>query len=120
MKQWKRDALLIAGLLAAAMICWFMVRPGGAGAWAVVTQYGKEIARYPLSEPISVTLGEENYNTLTIADGKISVTDANCGDHTCIHTGAISREGQQIICLPHELVIEITGGDASELDASTH
>lgn len=120
MKQWKRDALLIAALLAAAAVCWLMLRPGGAGAYAVVTHHGKEIARYPLSEPVSVTIGDDAYNTLSISDGEARISDANCGDHTCIHTGAISLEGQQIICLPHELIIEITGGDASELDASTH
>lgn len=120
MKQWKRDALLITALLLCAALLWLFLRPGDEGAYAVVTQHGNEIARYPLSENISVTIGDEAYNILTISDGTAFVSDANCGDHTCIHTGAISREGQQIICLPHELIIEITGGETSDLDASTH
>lgn len=120
MKQQKRDTLLIIALLLCAALLWLFLRPSGTGAYAVVTHHGQEIARYALSEPISVTIGEGAYNTLTISDGEARISDANCGDHTCIHTGAISREGQQIICLPHELIIEITGGDASELDASTH
>lgn len=120
MKQQKRDILLIIALLLCAALLWLFLRPGGEGVYAVVTQHGKEIARYPLSESFRVTIGDDAYNVLTISGGKAFVSDANCGDHTCIHTGAISREGQQIICLPHELIIEITGGSASELDASTH
>ena len=59
-------------------------------------------------------------NTLVIEDGKAHISDADCGDHTCIHTGRISREGEQIVCLPHKLVIEIASGVAPEIDASTH
>ena len=120
MKQGKRDALLIFAVLLCSAVLWLMLRPGSEGAYAIVTRHGKEVARYSLSENTSVTIGDEAFNTITVADGKIFVSDANCGDHTCIHTGAISREGQQIICLPHELIIEIAGGEHSELDASTH
>lgn len=120
MNQWKRDALLILALLLAAAILWLFLRPGDTGAYAIVTLRGEEIARYSLTENKSVTIGTDDYNVLTISDGTVCVSDANCGDHTCIHTGQISREGEQIICLPHELVIEITGGESTELDASTH
>lgn len=120
MKQQKRDTLLIIVLLLCAALLWLFLRPGGEGAYAVVTHRGQEIARYPLSNDLSVTIGDDAYNVLTISEGKAFVSEANCGDHTCIHTGAISREGQQIICLPHELIIEIVGGNATELDASTH
>lgn len=120
MKNWKRDALLVIMILAAAAFLWLFFRPGEIGAYAVVTIRGVETARYPLSEDISVTLGGEEFNVLTISDGEAFISDANCGDHTCIHTGRIGRDGEQIICLPHELVIEIIGGDANELDAATH
>lgn len=120
MKQWKRDAMLIAAVLLCAAALWLMLRPSSEGAYAVITHHGEEIATYPLSRDTSVTIGKEAYNVITIEDGKVFVSDANCGDHTCIHTGKISLQGQQIICLPHELVIEVTGGEHSELDASTH
>ena len=120
MKNFKRDALLIFSLLLCAAALWLLLRPGAPGAYAVVTIHGEEYARYPLSENQTVTIGTQTYNILTIENGKAFVSDANCGDHTCIHTGSISLQGEQIICLPHELIIEIAGGDDSELDASTH
>ena len=120
MQHWKRDALLIAALLLMSAALWLALRPGAEGAYAIITQHGDIIAEYPLSEDRSVTIGDDAFNTITIADGTICVSDANCGDHTCVHTGKISREGERIICLPHALVIEISGSESIELDASTH
>lgn len=47
--------------------------------------------------------------TVRIKDGKVWVTDSTCNDHTCEHTGKISRAGQRIVCLPHGVVIAING-----------
>jgi len=113
----RNDYLLIAGLLLAAAVIWLAVRPGGAGGWAVVIEDGVETARYPLSADRTVTIGTEAYNILHISGGAASVTEANCGDHTCVRTGAVSREGEAIVCLPHRLVIRIEGGAASGFDA---
>ena len=117
MKKLRWDLLLAVGVLLAAGILYLAVRPGGEGAWAVVTVKGQEVARYALSEDITVTIGEEDYNVLQIKDGAAAVIEANCGDHTCVRTGSVSREGETIICLPHELVVEIVGGESSGFDA---
>ena len=118
MKKLRYDLLLILGLLLAAAVMYLTLRPGGQGAWAVVTVDGREVGRYPLSEDVTVTIGEEDYNVLQIADGQAAVTEANCGDHTCVRTGAVSREGETIVCLPHRLIVEIRGGDSSDFDAT--
>lgn len=113
------DLLLAGGLLLLAGILFLLFRPGGQGAWAVVTADGVEVARYPLSEDRTVRLGEEGYNVLQIARGTAAVIEANCGDRTCIRMGEISREGERIVCLPHRLIIYIEGGGAPAFDAST-
>ncbi len=120
MQPWKRDALLITAVLLLVAALWLFLRPTTAGTYAVITHHGTEVARYPLAEDRSITIGTDTFNTVTIADGTVCVSDANCGDHTCIKTGKISRQGEQIICLPHAFIIEVVGGDQSELDASTH
>ena len=121
MKLKRNDILLILGLMLAAGFMWFFLRPGEAGAAAVITQDGTEIRWIDLSMDQEITIeAEGGYNSLLIENGQISVSDADCGDHTCIHTGRISREGEQIVCLPHRLVIEVISGEAPELDASTH
>ena len=53
-------------------------------------------------------------NVITVKDGAIAVTEANCPDHYCMHRGFCSG-GTQIVCLPNALVIQFTG--AQELDA---
>lgn len=114
----RNDLLLTGGLLLAAVLMWLLVRPGGAGGWAVVTVDGQEAARYPLDTEQTVTIGEDAYNIVRIAGGAVSVIEANCGDHTCVRTGAVSREGETIVCLPHRLVIRIEGGGDTGFDAS--
>ena len=47
-------------------------------------------------------------NTVTVEDGKIAVTAANCPDHYCMHRGFCSG-GTQIVCLPNRLVIKFVG-----------
>jgi hypothetical protein len=40
------------------------------------------------------------------------VADADCGALVCVRGGAKSLPGDMIACLPHRLVIKVTGGDA--------
>ena len=47
-------------------------------------------------------------NVITIADGKVAVTAADCPDGYCMARGFCSS-GAQIICLPNRLVIEFVG-----------
>lgn len=114
----RNDALLIGGLLLAAALIWLLVRPGEAGGWAVVTVDGKEAGRYPLNVERTVVTGGEDYNVLRIAGGAAAVVEANCGDHTCMRMGAISREGETVVCLPHRLVVSIESGGRADFDAS--
>jgi hypothetical protein len=119
MKKKRLGDLALAGsLLLLAGILFLLFRPGGQGAWAVVTADGREIARYPLDGDRTVRLGDEDYNILQISGGAAAVIEANCGDHTCVRTGAVSREGERIVCLPHRLIIHIEGGGAADFDAS--
>lgn len=118
MSRTRNDLLLVLGLLLAAGICALALRPAGGGAWAVVEENGTEIARYSLSEDRTVRLeAGGGYNLLTISAGRASVAEADCGDHTCVNTGWIDRQGEAIICLPHRLVIHIEGGGAPAVDA---
>ena len=54
-----------------------------------------------------------SYNAVTVKDGKIAVTEANCPDQYCVRQG-FCNSGEQIVCLPHKLVISFIG--ESEID----
>ena len=120
MKKKRLGDLVLAGsILLAAGVLFLLFRPGGQGAWAVVTADGEETARYSLGEDRTVRLGSgEGYNVLQISGGAAAVVEADCGDHTCVRTGAISREGEVIVCLPHRLTVEIQGGAPAGFDAA--
>lgn len=109
MRKHRNDLMLAAAVLLAAAAVWLLTRPGATGAWVVVTVDGVETGRYALAEDRTVTIGEADYNVLEISGGQAAVTEANCGDHTCVRTGWISREGETIVCLPHHLVVRIEG-----------
>lgn len=74
--------------------------------------------------PISTNKNEQTFiietphgnNTLIVKNNSIQVKDADCHDSLCVKQGVISKVGQNIICLPHELVIEIKGDSDSTSD----
>ena len=45
------------------------------------------------------------WNDITIKDGRICVSCADCPDQTCVNTGFLRSEGVPVVCLPHRLVI---------------
>lgn len=62
----------------------------------------------PLDEDVTYTVSTPNgYNNVTIADGAVDVTSADCGNQVCVNTEPASQPGEQIVCLPHEVVIEV-------------
>ncbi|MBD5132197.1 MAG: NusG domain II-containing protein [Clostridiales bacterium] len=52
--------------------------------------------------------------TVHIDGGYVWVTDADCADKVCEHTGRISRAGQSIVCLPNGVVVTIVGGNKGD------
>ena len=62
----------------------------------------------------------QDYNELVIKDGKAYILQANCGNQVCVHSNAISYQGETITCLPHKIQITIEGGKKSEYDAVTN
>ncbi|MDO4437431.1 MAG: NusG domain II-containing protein [Coriobacteriaceae bacterium] len=58
---------------------------------------------------------EQGKNRVRIHNGSVQVIESNCGNQTCVEHAAISGAGEQIVCLPHQLVVEVV---ANEADAS--
>lgn len=71
------------------------------------------------SLPIQTPFG---YNIISIEDGKIRVSEADCPDQTCVRMGELRSAALPIVCLPHRLVIQFAGESGQsemQLDAST-
>lgn len=56
------------------------------------------------------------YNVFLYKNYEISMLYSSCPDKICVHHRAISMTGENIICLPHKLVIKITGDGKSSID----
>lgn len=75
---------------------------------------GELLKTVPLSEECEFTVEcEDGYNIVTVRDGAVSVTEADCPDKVCVRTGAISGGAVPIVCLPHRLEIRVVNGTDS-------
>lgn len=111
--------LLLAAILALSL--WAFSREQGDGALtAVVSANGEEIDRVPLgpaSQERTYTRSGYTLYVVFSASG-VQVAEADCPTQDCVHTGAIQRPGQSIICLPARVVIQLEGQAAdSGVDA---
>lgn len=113
-KRRRADLLLVLGLLAVGGvfgIC--LLLTGRSGDTVQVRVVGEIKGTYQMKEKQTIRIeGIGGTNLLVIADGSASVTEADCPDALCVGMGKISRTGQSIVCLPHQVVVEV--GDESE------
>ena len=115
MKKTRMDIFLLAGLL----IVGLHLPHGENGSVVEVRVNGKVTATYPLSSNIEKTITTEDgdSNTFCIKDHKVTMTHASCPDQICVRTKGISKTGESIVCLPHQVVLAITSAQTSpELD----
>ena len=103
-------ALLLAVML---MVCGglsvWLLQPGETADRIEIWSQGE--LRYTLSllEDRTVTIETpEGTNTVTIRDGAVAVTAADCPDHYCMLRGYCDG-GAEIVCLPNRLVIRFLG-----------
>ena len=88
------------------------------GVRVVVTVDGKEYGSYPLGKDATVEIeGKLGINTMEIRDGSVRMTEAVCPDLYCVQHEPIHANGEKIICLPGTIILEIRGGEESELDS---
>ena len=113
-KRRRADLLLVLGLLAVGGvfgIC--LLLTGRSGDTVQVRVVGEIKGTYQMKEKQTIRIeGIGGTNLLVIADGSASVTEADCPDALCVGMGKISRTGQSIVCLPHQVVVEVV--DESE------
>ena len=105
--------ILFAGL---AAVCIFLSLPllrQDQARFARITSKGAEVKTVDLMIDQEFTV--DGKNTVTVKDGKIAVTWADCPDHYCMKRGFCAG-GTDIVCLPNRLVISFLG--EQEVDAA--
>ena len=113
---------ILGAVAAAAVALLFFLQPEESNfLTASVVLEGETIAEYELSTltgPVTLVVDEAPYPlTIQAEPGRIRIAESACPSQDCVHTGWISRAGQQIICLPDKLVISLSGSGSQEFDA---
>ncbi|MCL1905597.1 MAG: NusG domain II-containing protein [Clostridiales bacterium] len=131
LKKWpsnfkKADIAVIAVVLIAAFIGLAVLARGngadGAGLCAEIYVDGA------LTQVIDLSNGEQHirlgfdtgYNLLFTGPQGILMLEADCPNKDCVHSGLKSRPGSFIACLPHRLLVRLTGAKDGAFDAIAH
>ena len=101
--------ILLVGLFGLLGMKWYQsVNTGNLQVF--IKHQGVIIKTYDFSpltnETFAFVQGDET-NTIRIQDGVVTMSEANCRDQICVKTRSIDKNGEIIVCLPHQLTVEI-------------
>ena len=118
----RADGLLLLGLLVfGGILALCLLLTGRSGGEVQVRVAGEIIGTYQLNKDQTITIeGVGGSNLLVIENGTAAITEADCPDALCVNMGKINRAGQSIVCLPHQVVVEVveeSGEDGVDLIA---
>lgn len=89
--------------------------------YIVISVDGEELHRMELKDDGEIENyqyeSEEGHQNLIERNGaEAYMADANCADSLCVLQGAISKDGEVIVCLPHRVLVEVVseGGSTEE------
>lgn len=103
----RRDILLIISVLLLAAVLWFLlfVIKKEPGAYLKISIDNELYGVFPLSQDQNILVGDTN--RCQIQDGEVRMIYGDCPDQICVHSAAVSDNGQTIICMPNKVVLEI-------------
>ena len=116
LKPTKWDALVVLAvvLLALGLAARPFLAARTANALTVVVSIdGETVERMPLERYEGGSYESRGYTVRVAAEGgAVRVAESDCPNQDCVHTGAISRAGQSIVCLPARVAVTLEGASA--------
>ncbi len=109
---------VVVALCGVLFLCRSLFYPAAQDGTVTITVHGEEYGAFPLADERELHIEDVDagFNTVHISDGAVWVGDADCPDGLCVRQGKISRRGQSVICLPHQLVITVENGRENDVD----
>ncbi len=99
---------MVVAVICAAVGAMLLFSAQTAASVRVISE-GKVLYTLPLSEETRLEIvSAHGTNEITVKNGKVAVTQADCPDHYCMDRGFCAG-GAQIVCLPNRLVLEFVG-----------
>ena len=116
--------LVVIGVLVSAFMLWGPWRTGtqdnqSSNLLVVVHDGNNNEKRVPLGENATLEFNTSlGRNVVVIQNGAAHMAEADCPHGSCMQQHPISQPGEQIICMPHELWVEVVteGTDPGTLD----
>ena len=126
-------AVIVATLAVALVLCcvlWFEFGVQGVPGWgsaapaadapavdggpvAVVQNSEGFYEVLPLGEDATLTVSSAlGTNVIEVVNGSVRCVESDCGNQVCVNTGWVSGVGQMVVCLPHELTVQVVSDPA--------
>lgn len=126
----KRRDLIILAIVLIASLTLYLLRPksiddSSAVPYLRVSIAGQTQQMIPLTEDGVIRIEQENgdYNVVEVFEDGFRVIEANCYNQDCIHQGEVTVDNiagralaNEVICLPHKLVLSLVAQDESMLE----
>ena len=115
----KNDLILFAAaLLIGIVVLVFNVAAHQQGARVKVVWGHDVYGIYSIGEDREITIETgEGVNVVVISNGAALMKEADCPGGDCMRHRPISKNGQQIVCLPNRILVSIEGADAGDVDS---
>ncbi len=117
----KYDIIYLSVLAVLILILLVILYTGGTdGDVIVITGDGEEYGRYALDEDQEIAVYAADgtiTNLVIIEDGAAFMQEADCPDGLCMKQGSISRDKQNIVCLPNRVVVTVASSEEADVDA---
>lgn len=118
MKRTADIFLLLTLLVFAGILALFLTLTQKNGTKVIVRVDGVRSAAFSLHENRRYQIrGIGGTNALVVENSEAWLENADCPDCLCVKQGKISRAGESIICLPHQVVVELSGENREKPDA---
>jgi hypothetical protein len=110
-------AVLVAALLGLAFLAW-QPRGATAGLRAEIYLDGTLVQSVALAKQQEIRLeSASGYNVLQVGPQGIRMLEADCRNQDCLRSGLQTRPSGLIACLPHRLLVRLSGPKDGDFDA---
>lgn len=112
------NLILVLAIAAIACVGLVATRLMGANtnadtATVVIRDGEQNVYELPLSQNTTKNVTTDlGTNLIEIKDGRVHVEEADCPNQDCVHQGWVDAAGEQIVCLPHKLTVDIVDESA--------
>ncbi|WP_138417283.1 NusG domain II-containing protein [Aquibacillus sediminis] len=86
---------------------------------AAITVNDREVERFRLTdhqgvERLQIPEVDCNPSAIEVQGEQIRIESSTCPEQICVQTGYISKPGKPIVCIPHQVIIEIESIDEEQ------